>query len=122
MSTITAADLKLGGRLIAACDAMGAGKLRTAAGIFMEISGDLNMEAETKDGLLAPDEDDWSAPLPAKATPVRVVQAADLQMCARNVHAYSAPEPTTGWRTCSICGSVNVAPPGDGPIDMSVLR
>jgi len=45
MSSITAADLKLGGRLVAACDAIGAGHLRRAAGIFAEISDDLNVLA-----------------------------------------------------------------------------
>jgi hypothetical protein len=85
MSSITFADNKLGGRLVAACDAIGAGHLRRAAGIFNEIADDLNGEAEAATGLLAEDD---------------------------------APDPISGWRTCEVCGSVNVAPPGDGPIDM----
>lgn len=122
MSSITAADLKLGGRLIAACDAIGQGHLRRAAGIFNEVADDLNSEAEATTGLLAPDEDDWSAPLPAAqpiAPPVQPVAAADLQMCARNVHSYGPPDPVTGWRTCGACGNVNVAPPDGGALDMS---
>ena len=124
MSSITAADLKLGGRLIAACDAIGLGHLRRAAGIFAEIADDLNMEAEATTGLLAPDEDDWSAPMAAKPAPVVQTAAApaDLQMCARNVHAYGDPDPATGWRECRVCGSVNVAPPGGGGIDMAARQ
>lgn len=127
MSSFTAADLKLGGRLVAACDAIGAGHLRRAAGIFNEIADDLNQEAEAATGLLAPDEDDWSAPLPLAPTPMPAVapsytQTMDLQMCARNVHSYGPPDPTTGWRTCAACGNVNVAPPDGGPIDMGVRR
>lgn len=122
MSSITAADLKLGGRLVAACDAMGQGHLRKAAGIFMEISGDLNLEAEQTTGLLAPDEDDWSAPLPPAPQPGRLASQGDLQMCARNVHAWGPPAPVTGWRTCAVCGQVNITPPGGGPIDMGAYR
>ena len=121
MSSITAADLKLGGRLVAACDAIGLGHLRKAAGIFAEIADDLNQEAEATTGLLAPDEDEWAAPLaPAPAPqPVQAAAApADLQSCARNVHAWGPADPVTGWRTCAACGSVNVAGPGGGPIDM----
>ncbi len=124
MSSITAADLKLGGRLVTACDAIGAGHLRRAAGIFSEIADDLNMEAEETTGLLAPDEDDWSAPMPAKPIPAAQPAAAPaaLQSCARNVHAYGPPDPVSGWRTCSQCGNVNVAPPGGGPVDMSARQ
>jgi hypothetical protein len=135
MSSITAADLKLGGRLIAACDAMGQGHLNRAAGIFMEISGDLSQEALTAPGgLLAPDEDAdpdaWmAAPMPKPATPQPAPAPAQaysdpaaLQMCARNVHAWGSPAPVTGWRTCGVCGSVNVAPPGDGPVDLGASR
>lgn len=118
MSSFTAADLKLGGRLVAACDAIGAGHLRRAAGIFNEVADDLNAEAETTSGLLAPDEDDWSAPMPEKPKPA--VSPQDLQMCSRNVHSYGAPDPVSGWRTCANCGNVNVAPPGDGPIDIGM--
>lgn len=124
MSSFTAADLKLGGRLVAACDAMGAGHLNKAAGIFAEIADDLNQEA-TATGLLADEpaiEDDWSAPMPAMQQPVRKAEPADLQMCARNVHTYGPPDPVSGWRTCSICGSVNVAPPGGGPVDLGSGR
>ena len=122
MSSITAADLKLGGRLVAACDAIGAGHLRRAAGIFAECADDLNSEAEVATGLLAPDEDDWSAPLPDKPKPVSQAQPVDLQMCSRNVHAYGLPDPSSGWRTCSICGNVNVAPPGDSSVDIEARR
>jgi hypothetical protein len=109
MSSFTAADLKLGGRLVAACDAVAENHLRRAAGIFAEIADDLNSEAEATTGLLAPDEDDWSVPLPAPK-PASVMQAspADLQMCARNVHSYGEPDPVSGWRTCSICGTASV--------------
>ena len=129
MSSFTFADHKLGGRLMAACDAIGAGHLRKAAGIFGELADDLNMEAEATTGLLAPDEDDWSAPLPEAEKPLyqRMQEAAkaepqDLQMCARNVHNYGPPDPVSGWRTCGICGSVNVAPPGGGPVDLGSGR
>lgn len=110
--SFTAADLKLGGRLVAACDAIGLGHLRKAAGILAECADDLNQEAEQTTGLLAPEEDDWSAPLPEpKPLYQQVSQAADLQMCARNVHSFGAPDPATGWRTCAACGQVNVSPP-----------
>lgn len=131
MTSFTAADLKLGGRLVAACDALGLGHLNRAAGIFNEIADDLNNEA-TQAGLLAPDEpaeDDWSAPLPAAPQSDLLVdrmmasaaqaEPVDLQMCSRNVHSFGAPDPVSGWRTCSACGTVNVAPPGGGPVDMS---
>ena len=124
MSSITAADLKLGGRLVAAADAMAENHLRRAAGIFAEIADDLNTEAETTDGLMVEEEQvEW----PVKAKEQSLVQSApsltvgqpmDLQSCARNVHNYGPVDPITGWRTCSSCGIVNVAPPGDGPIDM----
>ncbi len=110
MSAITFSDLKLGGRLTAACEAVAAGHLRRAAGIFAEVADDLNQEAESTTGLLAPEEDDWSAPMPVKAA-VRQPEPQDLQMCSRNVHAYGALDPVTGWRECSVCGNVNVAPP-----------
>lgn len=153
MSSFTAADLKLGGRLVAACDAIGAGHLRKAAGIFLEVGDELNQEAEATTGLLAPDEDDWSVPLPPAQKPLSdqirddvirhivgvspsankplfeqmqetAARAAptDLQSCARNAHAYGPPAPVTGWRTCIACGSVNVAPPGGGPVDMGSMR
>lgn len=128
MSSITSADLKLGGRLVAACDALGAGHLNRAAGIFAEIADDLNREA-TEAGLLAPEEpaeDDWSAPLP-QAKPLfermrETAVAADLTSCSRGAHAFGAPAPVTGWRTCSLCGYVNVAPPDGGPVDMSIRQ
>ena len=122
MSSFTAADLKLGGRLVAACDAIGAGHLRRAAGIFAEIADDLNREAEEATGLLAEAEDDWSAPLPANPHPLHTAQIADLQMCARGVHAFGTPDPVSGWRTCSACGQVNITPAGGGPIDMGAIR
>jgi hypothetical protein len=122
MSSFTFADLKLGGRLTAACDAVGAGHLRKAAGLFNEVADDLNTEAEATTGLLAPDEDDWSAPLPEAPKPAPAPQAApaDLQACARNVHSYGAPDPVSGWRTCSACGIVNVAPPDSSVIDIGM--
>jgi len=111
MTSITAADLKLGGRLVTACDAIASGHLNRAAGIFAEVADDLNAEATTN-GLLAPEEDDWSAPMPAaKPAPVKQAAPADLQMCGRGIHSYGPPAPGSGWRTCASCGNVNVAPP-----------
>lgn len=116
MSSFTFADNKTGGRLTAAADAIAAGKLRTAAGIFLELGNELNAEAEATDGLLADEGDTLVLDQPVRApeppTPTLAVkgQPSDLQMCARNVHAYGEPD-SNGWRTCSICGSVNVAPP-----------
>jgi hypothetical protein len=127
MSSITAADLKLGGRLVAACDAIGQGHLRRAAGIFNEIADDLNGEAEATTGLLAEEGESTAGASPVQVnsppSPPAHVQppqpsTSDLQMCARNVHAYGHPDPVSGWRTCGVCGNVNVAPPGNGPIDM----
>lgn len=119
MSAFTAADLKLGGRLQAACDAIGAGHLLRAAGIFNEIADDLNMEATAASMEEAPAEEDWSVPM-APARPVLSISTApqDLQMCARNVHSYGDPAPVTGWRECRVCGYVNVAPEGGGPVDI----
>ena len=114
MSGFTAADLKTGGRLIAACDAVGSGHLRRAAAIFAEIVEELNREAEETDGLL---EDEWSVPLPEPTQIVNVapggMNTVDLQMCARGVHAFSPPDPATGWRTCAGCGQVNITAPND---------
>lgn len=113
MSSFTFSDNKTGGRLTAAADAIAAGKLRTAAGIFNELAEELNIEAETTTGLLADDDLlvlDTPVAQPEPPTLAVKGQPADLQMCARNVHAYGATD-SNGWRTCSICGSVNVAPP-----------
>jgi hypothetical protein len=126
MSSITAADLKLGGRVVTACDAIGAGHLRRAAGIFAEIADDLNTEAEASTGLLSEDHSEVQAAVaelnamvdPNPAAPPQA-EPADLQMCARNVHSYGPADKVTGWRTCSTCGNVNVAPPDGGPVDMS---
>lgn len=133
MSSITAADLKLGGRLVAACDAIGAGHLHKAAGIFSEIADELNQEALHTTGLLAPDEDDWSAPLPdARVDPrtpyptivsmIAQASPADLQSCARGVHSFSTPDIHTGWRQCVACGMVNIAGGAGGPIDLGSGR
>lgn len=123
MSSITAADLRFGGRLTAACDAIAESHLNRAAGIFAEVADELNQEA-TANGLLA----DEPAPVPAEpvkpvpASPVATPQQVtpmDLQSCARNAHSYGAPD-SNGWRHCLVCGVVNVAPPdGNGHIDMS---
>ena len=120
MSSITQADLKLGGRLQKACDALAENKLRTAAGIFLEIGGDLNVEAETSTGLLAPEEEDWSVVKPPPPNPYQT--AVNLAMCARNIHA-DGPIDARGYATCAVCGRVNIAPkdpnsPG-GPVDLS---
>jgi hypothetical protein len=103
--SFTFADNKLGGRLTAACDAIGQGHLRRAAGIFNEISEELNVEAEEADGLLGEEQEPPPQPEPQ---PTAQPNAMDLQSCARNVHMYGAPDPVTSWRTCQVCGSVNV--------------
>lgn len=120
MSAFTLADLKLGGRLSAACEALGANRLRVAAGIFLEIGNDLNVEAEAKTGLLAPDDDDWTVPAQPTA-PELITHARNLEACGRGVHAYAAPD-YRGWRTCAACGFVNISPPGGGPMDMGTRR
>lgn len=121
MSDFTFTDLKVGGRLTAACEAVGSGHLNRAAGIFAEIADDLYREA-TEEGLLNDDisaEEDWSTPLPEKTLPaLGKAEPQDLQMCSRNVHAFGEPDPVSGWRTCQICGTVNVAPPGGGPVGL----
>lgn len=131
MSSFTFSDNKLGGRLTAATDAIAAGKLRTAAGIFNELASELNIEAESTDGLLADDDllvldtpVQEPKAIPVMGQPPVTVhgQPVDLQMCARNVHAYGQPD-SNGWRTCQVCGSVNVAPPdNNGPIDMGARQ
>lgn len=115
MSSITFADNKLGGRIVAACDAMAAGHLHKAASIFSEITEELNAEATAS---LSEEEAESSMPVNSSPSPPAHAQHQDLQMCARNVHSYGEPDPMTGWRECRVCGNVNVAPPGDGPIDM----
>lgn len=123
MSSFTFADNKLGGRLTAVVDAIGAGHLRRAAGIFNELADDLNAEAESETGLLS-EELQEPGPIvraPEPVTPQLATSSApaDLQFCARNVHSFGAPD-SNGWRECSVCGSVNVAPPeNNGAIDMS---
>src|SRR3954470_1985720 len=95
MSSITFADNKLGGRIVAAADAIAAGHLNRAAGILAELADELNVEA-TQAGLLSEEADLPTAedvrgilkPEPA-APQLAVSQApADLQMCARNVHSF----------------------------------
>lgn len=127
MSSITAADLKLGGRIIAACDAVGEGHLRRAAGIFNEIADDLNSEAEATTGLLSEEAEAQPVaappPLVSALALVTSAQPVDLQMCARGVHSYGPSDPISGWRECATCGNVNVAPPeNNGAIDMSVRQ
>lgn len=123
MSAMNQADVKLGGRLQLACDALGENKLRTAAGIFMEIAGDLNLEAEQTTGLLAPEEEDWSVDLPKRHNPYDTPE--NKVLCGRNVHAWGAID-AMGRATCLVCGMVNVAPKdpnqpggGGGPVDLS---
>lgn len=128
MSSFTFADHKFGGRFTASVDAIGAGHLNRAAGILAEIVDELNQEATTA-GLLA---DDVALPAPVAAPPVApaVPQLAtasarpiDMTSCSRNVHSYGATDPISGWRTCSTCGTVNVAPPeNQGAIDMSIRQ
>lgn len=116
------ADNKAGGRFQAAVDAIAAGHLRKAAGILNEVAEELNVEAEATDGLLAEEEPvEW--PVKPITQPELAVkgQPVDMQMCARNVHSYGAPD-SNGWRTCASCGNVNVAPPGEGAIDMSARQ
>lgn len=108
MSSFTFADHRLGGRLTAACDAIGAGHLNRAAGILGELADELNVEA-TQAGLLS-EEAEAPAVQPPAPQLATSSQPIDMQMCARNVHSYSAPDAISGWRTCSICGQVNVAP------------
>lgn len=105
MSSITAADLKLGGRLVTACDAMGSGHFRRAAGIFAEIADDLNREAEEVDGLMS---DDTPPPPKVEAPP----PVHSMEFCMKNVHCFG-PVDERGWRVCVTCGYVNVAPPED---------
>lgn len=126
MSSMTAVDLKFGGRLIAACDAVGEGHLNRAAGILAEIVDELNQEA-TANGLLSEEvEVPTFAPVKPKPAAPQLATAsapADLQMCARGVHSFGDPAPVTGWRTCSVCETVNVAPPeNNGFVDMSARR
>lgn len=127
MSSFTFADNKLGGRLTACCEAIGAGHLRRAAGIFNEIADDLNGEAEATTGLLSEEAEAAPvvAPAPEPPAPQLAVSAqpVDLQMCARGVHPYGDPDPVSGWRTCPVCEMVNVSPPdNNGPIDMSIRQ
>lgn len=126
MTSITAADLKLGGRLVAAADAMAAGKLRTAAGIFLEIGNDLNLEAENVDGLLSDEPEQKGVGfLAPEQPPEPQVKGAptDLQSCSRGAHSFGPTDRISGWRTCQLCGQVNVAPPeNNGPIDLGARQ
>lgn len=126
MSSFTFADNKLGGRLTAAADAIGAGHLNRAAGILAEIADELNQEA-TEAGLLAEEAAEIKLPPARQITGDDYVTApqlatssapADLQMCGRGVHSYGDPD-SNGWRHCQTCGVVNVAPPDGGAIDMT---
>lgn len=131
MSSITFADHKTGGRITASCDAIAAGHLNRAAGILAELADELNVEA-TEAGLLAEEPAEITLPPARQITGDDYVTApqlatssasADLQMCGRNVHSFGASDPVSGWRTCSVCGMVNVAPPeNNGPIDMSARQ
>jgi hypothetical protein len=129
MSSFTFADHRLGGRLTAACDAIGAGHLNRAAGILGELADELNVEA-TQAGLLSEEAEapkvEIVAELPFAAPSeallkLSVAQPVDLQMCARGVHSYGPSDPVSGWRECATCGNVNVAPPeNSGPIDIDM--
>ncbi len=127
MSSFTFADHKTGGRLTTVVDAIAAGHLNKAAGILAELADEINQEA-TQAGLLAPDGELPLQPPVARQEPPAPQLAtasapADLQMCGRNVHNFGPSDPVSGWRTCSICGVVNVAPPeGNGAIDMSARQ
>ena len=119
MSSITQADLKLGGRLQLACDALAENKLLTAAGIFNEIGGDLNAEATAAS---MSDPDDWSVEIPQARNPYDTPE--NKAMCARGVHGWGPI--VNGAATCMVCGMVNIAPKdpnqpngGGGPIAMS---
>lgn len=131
--SFTFADNKLGGRLTAACDAIGAGHLHKAASIFSEITEELNAEATAaamneNEGVRNTMEDymteiDEAKSVTSSPSPPPHAKPADLQMCARNVHSYGAADPVSGWRTCSVCGNVNVAPPDNqGFVDMGARR
>lgn len=126
MSSFTFADHKMGGRLQAAVDAIGAGHLNRAAGIFAEIADTLNQEA-TEAGLLAEDVEEIAPDPVVQPEPPAHVQTsfpepADLRMCSRNVHNYGQPD-SNGWRHCQICGVVNVSPPDNqGFVDMGARR
>lgn len=111
------ADNKTGGRFMAAADAIAAGHLRKAAGILNEIAEELNVEAETTDGLMA-DEGDLEVQEPAKPSAMETV-AQDLQSCSRGAHNFPDKADENGWRKCLSCGVVNVAPPDGGAVDMS---
>ena len=133
MSSITQADLALGGRLQIACDFLAENKLRRAAGVLLEIGGDLNATAERETGLLAPDdEDDWSVEIPQKVNPYDTPE--NKAMCARLVHAWGPiyfenGDPKAPRSVCLCCGQVNVNPKdptqpngGGGPIDLGQYR
>lgn len=126
MNSITFADNRLGGRIVAACDAIAADHLNRAAGIFAEIADELN-QAATAAGLLS--EEAQAAPVvapsPEPAAPqlATSIAPADLQMCNRGVHSFGPSDPVSGWRECTACGQVNVAPPeNNGFVDMSARQ
>lgn len=128
MSSITFADHKTGGRFTAAADAIAEGHLNRAAGILAELADELNVEA-TEAGLLSEEVEAPPQPVvapPPLESPVELAMKGapvDLQMCARGVHSYSAPDPVSGWRECSTCHMVNVAPPdNNGFVDMSARQ
>lgn len=120
MSSFTFADNKTGGRLQAAADAIGAGKLRTAAGIFMELANELYVEAETTDGLMADEGDALvidqpvspDPPAPTMQTPMNL----DTASCAKGAHSFPQVPDSNGWYACQACGYVVVTPPGDGSV------
>jgi hypothetical protein len=122
MSSFTFADHKLGGRLTAACDAVGQGHLNRAAGILAEIVDELNQEA-TSAGLLSEEaEAPVVQPEPYAPQLATSSQPVDMQMCARGVHSFGEPDPVSGWRECATCGNVNITPPSDGPIDIGARQ
>jgi hypothetical protein len=124
MSSFTFADHKLGGTHHGCVRCGWAGHLNRAAGILATrlstsltrrplTAGLLSEEAEAPAPVVRPEP-----PAPQLATSSQPI---DMQMCARNVHAYGAPDQISGWRTCSTCGQVNVAPEDNkGTIDMSM--
>lgn len=129
MSSFTFADNKTGGRLTAAADAIAAGKLRTAAGIFNELGNELNAEAESTDGLLADEGDTLvlDTPVrppdpPAPSLTVQQPMNMDTASCAKGAHNFPPAPDSNGWYTCQSCGYVVVTPPSSGPYDMGARQ
>lgn len=93
--------------------AIAAGHLRRASGLLRETAEYIGLEAEKSDGLLsdhtgaaAGDGEAWEV---GGTTPALPAGPVDLTSCMRGAHS-EGPLDANGWKTCVVCGRINLFP------------